>query len=234
MKILRSRPIIGEQIRSSFSAILKSCNMSIHRPTRKTFLLTLLTNAGISVRFNHNTLLFTFLVLFSTGSLADTVNFNLKNRAFFVGYTHLPVKSNASFSGSLLHHTDNGDLVSGRFHIEQNLYDVNTDFMGGIGARAVYVDAEQVDGGALALSGSLKYTPPQLSKISISTTIDYAPGVVSFMDLESFLEAKLTINYQLIDHAGAYIGARSVKMDFNQGKNATFDSGVFVGISVDL
>ena len=187
------------------------------------------------MRLNHNTLLFTFLILCSTGSLADTVNFNLKNRAFFVGYTHLPVKSNASFSGSLLHHTDNGDLVSGRFHIEQNLYDVNSDFTAGIGVRAVYVDAtKQIEGGALALSGSLKYAPPQNSKISISTVIDYAPGVVSFMDLEDFLEAKLTINYQLIDHASAYIGARSVKMDFNQGKTATFDSGVFVGISVDL
>lgn len=234
MKILRSRPIIGEQIRSSFSAILKSCNMSIHRPTRRTFLLTLLTNAGISVRFNHNTLLFTFLILCSTGSLADAVNFNLNNRAFFVGYSHLPVKSNASFSGSLLHHADNGDLVSGQFHIEQNLYDVNTDFVAGIGARAVYVDAKQVDGGALALSGSLKYMPPQNSKISISTVIDYAPEVVSFMDLEAFLEAKLTLNYQLIDHASAYLGARSVKMDFKQGKTTTFESGIFFGISVDL
>lgn len=193
------------------------------------------SNTGtFSVRFHHFATLFSSLILLSSSVLADTVNFNLNNDAFYIGYDHLPVKSNASFSGSFLHHTDNGDLVSGGFHIEQSLYDVNTNFMAGIGAKAAYVDAEGLDGGALALSGSLKYTPPKITKISISTTVHYAPEVVAFMDIEAFLDATLIINYQLIDHASAYIGARSIKFDVEPGKTTTFESGAFFGISIDI
>ena len=181
-----------------------------------------------------------FIVLLSvlftlTGnSWADNIDINLKNEAFFVEYSHYPVTSNAIFSGSLLHHTDNGDLISGRFRIEQSLYDVNTDFKAGIGARALYVDATNSSGGALALSGTLRYAFPQNNKIWISVLIDYAPQVVSFGDLENFYNGEFAFGYQLIDHANVYLGARYIRTDFERESSFILDRGVFFGISIDI
>ncbi|MBL4583293.1 MAG: hypothetical protein JKX83_01630 [Pseudomonadales bacterium] len=186
------------------------------------------------MRFNHLAIVYSFFILFSSSLLADAINFNLNDRAFFVEYSHLPDESNAVFSGSLLHHADNGDLISARFHIEQNLYDVNKNIIAGIGAKAVAIDANGFDGGALALSAYLKYKIPQNNKLSIASAFDYAPEVVSFIDLEGFFKAEFTIKYQLIDHASAYIGARSVRLDATANNKSTFESGAFFGISIDI
>ena len=186
------------------------------------------------MRFNFLAILSIALLTFTTGSSADNISFNLKNRAFALEYSHLPQEANATFSAELLHHSDNGDLFSGRFRIEQSLYDVNTDLKAGIGARALYVDVDSREGAAIALSGSLSYTFPKNTKFSVAANIDYAPSVVSFFDMEKFYESKFTASYQLIDHANAYIGARYVRTKFKQVNTAAFDSGAFFGISVDL
>lgn len=171
---------------------------------------------------------------FSTGSSADNISFNLKNRAFALEYSHLPQEANATFAAELLHHSDNGDLISGRFRIEQSLYDVNTNLKAGIGARALYVDVDSREGAAIALSGSLSYTFPENTKFSVAANLDYAPSVVSFFDMEEFYESKVTASYQLINHANAYIGARYVRTKFTQFNARPFDSGMFFGISIDL
>ena len=186
------------------------------------------------MRFYHLTVLLSALAVFTSDAQADNINFNLKNRAFSVEYSHQPMEANASFSGALLHHTDNGDMLSGRFRIEQSLYDLNTDLIAGIGARLLYIDANSIDGAALGLSASLRYNLPANDKFSFATTVDYAPGVVSFIDLEKFISAEATASYQLIDHANAFIGTRYIRTTFTGTDAVTFDSGVFFGISVDL
>ncbi|MBV1914341.1 MAG: YfaZ family protein [Pseudomonadales bacterium] len=174
------------------------------------------------------------LLTFAGSSRADKIDINLKNEAFFIEYSYLPVKSNAIFSGSLLHHTDNGDLVSGRFRVEQTLYDVNSDFKAGIGARVLYIDATSDSGGALALSGTVRYAFPQNDKIWIAAVIDYAPQVVSFGDLDNFYSGEFSFGYQLIDHANIYIGARYTRTDFEDDNSFIFDRGAVFGISIDI
>lgn len=106
--------------------------------------------------------------------------------------------------------------------------DVNVD--AGLGLRAVYIDGENEDGGALALSGKISARMPGIERLSLNLYGHYAPGALSFGDIDDYRELGLDLSYEVIKSASIYVGYREIVADVDPAGEIEADDGLHAGL----
>jgi hypothetical protein len=87
-------------------------------------------------------------------------------------------------------------------------------------------DSEPVDiqGGALAIGGQMRYVFPSSTPVAVLGEIFYAPEVTSISEWDRLLEYRVALELEVTPSARAYVGYRMLQVDFNsQGTNYDYD-----------
>lgn len=78
-----------------------------------------------------------------------------------------------------------------------------------------------IQGGAVAIGGQVRYVFPGSAPLAVLGEIFYAPEVTSLSEFDGLLEYRLALELEVTPSARAYIGYRVMEVDFN-----TFGSDV--------
>jgi len=172
------------------------------------------------------------LLVLSTRAMAVGVDLNVNSDAARLT-VDVPVPSNnLVVDGSWLHHQDNGNAASIAGHLTGSALS-GANVKAGIGLRLSWVSrdkGEEEDGTALGIGGFLKYTLPRYDRIAFGGSAYYAPGVLSFSDVDAFYEVSTWAGYSIIPDADVYLGWRAMKADFSEDGTSTIDVGLHIGV----
>jgi len=130
-----------------------------------------------------------------------------------------------------LHNDDRGDIIHAGMHLVDEAASGSDPLQAGLGIRAAFIDPDvsSVDGGAVALGGFVRYVIPQANRFHVGGHVYFAPGVVSFGDIDQYYEIGARVGYNVIRDADVYVGVRSTKVDFDGAGDLSFDSGLHLG-----
>jgi hypothetical protein len=180
-------------------------------------------------------LLLVIVLVVSPAAFSSEVDVNLNSDAARVTIVFPPIRDKLLLDASWLHHNDNGEVVSAGGHVSGFAAPGSDAVTVGLGARMHWVSRDKgrnEDGTALGLGGFLKYTLAAYDRISFGGHAYYAPGVVSFGDVEEFYDIDLWAGYSIIKDADVYLGWRSMKADFKGDGTVNMDTGLHAGFRV--
>jgi len=145
----------------------------------------------------------------------------------------VPVPSNnLALDASWMHHQNNGNAVSVAGHLTGSALS-GTNLKAGVGLRLSWVGrdkGEDEDGTTLGIGGFATYTLPRYDRIALGGSAYYAPGVLSFGDVDDFYEFSTWIGYSVVPAADVYVGWRTMKADFQEDGRSTLDNGLHIGL----
>jgi len=104
----------------------------------------------------------------------------------------------------------------------------------GLGLRAVYVDGENEDGGAIALGGKVTARLPGLERLSLNLYGYGAPSVISFGDIDKYYELGFDVGYEVIKNASIYVGYREIRADIDPRGKIKADDGFHAGLRLNF
>lgn len=175
------------------------------------------------------------LLAVSMQSLAGgSIDLSLANDSARLEYDATKVGSGLHVSASIMHHEDDGDLLSLGLHVV-DVREPNSPLYIGVGGRIFGFKNGDVDGGALGVGGFFRYQIPQVPSLSAAGYMYYAPSVVSFDNTENIADADLRIQYGLLPTARVYMGYRYSRYKL-EGVSKVFmlEEGVHLGLKVDF
>ncbi|GAB1257530.1 YfaZ family outer membrane protein [Aurantivibrio plasticivorans] len=107
------------------------------------------------------------------------------------------------------------------------------EISGSLGGKAMLIDADIVDGGALALGGEFRwYFHPE---ISLQVRGHLAPSVLSFGDVDRYRELGVHVAFDLIPNTHIYVGVKTAEAKFEGFKrDAEFQDGINIGFEMKL
>jgi hypothetical protein len=183
------------------------------------------------VRYSRICLASLLLAVLGAPAQAAEVDLSVNADAARLG-VGVPIGNNLLIDGSWLYHSDHGNVVSAGGHVTGAASGVDP-LWAGVGLRLSYIkndrDSEE-DGVALGMGGFVRYTLPQYDRISFGGSLYFAPGVLSFGDVDKFYEAGIWAGYSVIKDADVYLGWRKVEADFNDDGSKSMDSGLHIGL----
>ncbi|AOV17970.1 hypothetical protein BJI67_13690 [Acidihalobacter aeolianus] len=100
----------------------------------------------------------------------------------------------------------------------------------GVSAYAGSVDKPNVDVGAIALGGLVKYTIPYRMPMAVVLEGYYAPNITTFGQGKSFSDVSLDYQIEVTPGAKAYVGYRVLQTDLKNYGEYKFDNALHVGI----
>ncbi len=164
---------------------------------------------------------------------AHTLELAINRDAVALDFTSQIPKSALNVGGGLLHHDDNGDAFYASAFVADNVNKQN-GILAGVGARYYFVDADEIDqdGTALALGGFLDWDIPGVPNLSLRGDLYYAPDVLSFGEIETYVDGSIRLQYRLIEQAWIHGGYRRAKASPEEGHDVNIDEGGFFGILV--
>jgi hypothetical protein len=173
-------------------------------------------------------------LLLCTGAIADELDLSFNSDAIRAIYTRDFQSNELTWDAGIIHHTDNGYVVTGSLFISGLASDGNSPLQAGLGARTGLVDGDDSGqtGVPLAVGGYLKYTLPNFDRISIRADGWYAPDVLSIKDLDKYEDYTIRVAYNLLRNADVYVGARYVKAEFDNDSEQHFDTGMNIGMNL--
>ncbi len=111
----------------------------------------------------------------------------------------------------------------------------------GVGAKAYLgvldgPDAAKIDvnGGAIAIGGKIRYVFPSAAPVAILGELFYAPEVTSISDFDELVEFRLAVELEITPSARAYIGYRKLEVTFNDNSDYEFDDEAHVGVRFEF
>ena len=101
----------------------------------------------------------------------------------------------------------------------------------GVGIKSVFAD----DFIAIPLSAKLIYTLPfyNVPTTSLSTSLAYAPSILSFRDAESYTEFRAEADMEVVTNIHLFTGYRNIKTE-NDTNDLTFNNGFYGGIKLNF
>ena len=173
-------------------------------------------------------------VLLCTNAVAGELDLSFNSDAFRFIYVHELASNDLAWDAGLLNNSDKGFVLHGSLYLTGLASDGTNPLQAGIGGRVGLVDGDSSGqtGAPLALGGYVKYTFPQLNRLSIRADAYYAPDVLTTKDLDKYEDYTLQVSYNILKEADLYIGARYVKGEFSNNTTATFDNGMNVGANI--
>ena len=185
-------------------------------------------------------------------ALAGDLDLNLNDDAARLNYAWPARNDQLELQAGWLHHQDRGEVGHFGLHLVDIASSGANPLTAGIGGRVVYVDSEpfidpnvvtipedppvfiDASGFGLAIGGFVRYSLKKYNRIGLGGHVYFAPDVTSFGDAEQFLEASVFVSYNALRNADVYLGARSIRVDFDSGVDITMDTGLHVGIRLSF
>ncbi|NKF24175.1 YfaZ family outer membrane protein [Solimonas marina] len=179
------------------------------------------------------------LMLASASASAESLNFGLSSDSFRFGLTgplsRVIQGAQGQYDlGYLQRRTDGDDAYAVHagvlFTGDAGLRDL--DLTAGVGLRGVYVGGDGNDGGAIAPGLQFDLRVPGYDRIGLTGYGYYAPGVVSFNDIDSYRDVGAALSYEINRNAAVSVGWRNVRLGIDHGPNVTLDSGFYGAIGL--
>lgn len=106
------------------------------------------------------------------------------------------------------------------------------DAAAGLGARLLYIGADDDSGGAVALGGQFEARLPELDRVGFTGQAWYAPSATTFGEMDEYLELGGAIEYQVIRDSDAfiYLGYRNINISTEEADDITVESGLRFGL----
>jgi len=177
------------------------------------------------------------VLLTSTVHAGGSLDLSLADEMLRASYDATKVGSGLHVSADLLHHTNDGDIVSLGAHVV-DVRNEDTDLYIGVGGKlyafATRGDAD-VSGGGLGLGGFFRYRLPGAPDVSLAGYAYYAPPVVSVSDAENLFDGDIRLQYSLIPTARVYAGYRytSIKIE-DVSDRLELGDGAHLGLKIDF
>ena len=184
------------------------------------------------MRHNLNRLiLVTSLLLASSHLYSHTLDLSLNNKAVFLDWTTQLPDTELNLGAGVLHHQDNGDVYFANIFVADNV-NKQAAILAGVGGRVYYMDADKTDdsGTAVGLGGFINWEIPTVPNLSLRSDFYYAPDVLSFDEVERYLDFSARVQYRIIEQAWLYVGYRNAEIKPTQGSNQTMDEGGHLGL----
>lgn len=177
------------------------------------------------------TLFFPFL--FSNVATASQVDLDINDETVHIAIASQPSRKNLNLSASILHHEDDGDVYAiGAF--VQSPINNRQDLHGALGGRLYYMDADGPDGYGLGLGGEIGFKIPQITDLSLHAELYYAPKVLTFNDVDRFIDTSIRLKYRVLEQGSIYVGYRKQEVDIEHGDKTDIDKGAHIGISLQF
>jgi len=111
----------------------------------------------------------------------------------------------------------------------------------GVGAK-VYVGALEgpgsgsidVDGGAVAIGGNIRYVFPGNAPLAILGEAFYAPEVTNISDFDGLFEYRIALELEVTPSARAYIGYRKLEIKFSDDIDYEVDDAAHIGVRFEF
>ena len=171
--------------------------------------------------------------IYPNASTASQINLDINDETVHVAFASQPSRKDLNLSASLLHHEDDGDVYSiGAF--VQSPINNRQDLHGALGGRLYYMDADGPDGYGLGLGGEIGFKIPQIPDLSLHAELYYAPKVLTFNDVDRFIDTSIRIKYRVLEQGSIYLGYRKQEVDIEHGGKVDIDKGGHIGISLQF
>jgi hypothetical protein len=173
-------------------------------------------------------------VLIWTGSppFAEVIDINVSGEAVRLTYIAEFEARGLDLDFGWLHNEDDGDVGA----VGLQVVDIGGEATGpwsvGLGGQLFYVTTDADDGSGLGLGGHAGYRPRRLQRFEVAAYVFYAPSVISFGDVEEYLDAGLTAGFWVMPRGKIYLGAREVRVDFEERSSVTIDHGLHAGLRI--
>lgn len=173
-------------------------------------------------------------VLLCNSAAAGEIDFSFNSDAFRIFYIHDFASNDLQSDFGYLYNDDDGWVANASLYLTGFASDGENPLQAGIGGRTGWVDGDssKQTGVPVAVGGYLKYTFPNLNRLSIRGEGWFAPDILSFGDLEKYQDYTIKLGYNVLKQADVYIGWRYVKGDFEERPSVEFDDGFNLGFSI--
>jgi len=110
----------------------------------------------------------------------------------------------------------------------------------GVGAKAYAgtlngeSDKVDIDGGAIAIGGRMRYIFPSSTPVAVLGEVFYAPEVTSISEFDGLLEYRVDLELEVTPSARAYVGYRKLEVSYNNDNNYDVDNEAHVGVRFEF
>lgn len=104
----------------------------------------------------------------------------------------------------------------------------------GLGARMQYIDADNAEGGSLALGGQARLKLLQADRLRFNASLWYGPDASTFGDFDEYTEFSASVGYEVLHDAELYLGYRQIEVGIDGGPDVDLEDGAHVGIRLQF
>lgn len=111
----------------------------------------------------------------------------------------------------------------------------------GVGAKAYLGTLEgpnsvslDVDGGAIAIGGRVRYVFPGSAPLAVLGEAFYAPEVTSISDFDGLVEYRLALELEVTPSARAYVGYRRLEVTYARDIDYEVDDAAHLGVRFEF
>lgn len=165
---------------------------------------------------------------------ASELDLNISNKSINLQFNTEPpfsVANNSKFEvGAGYIYREGGTKIANLdFHALGQTVLVNMPTTVLIGARAIYFDEDEGDGGGLALGGGAHVKIPQVPGMGVKATGHIAPQITSFGEAERILRTDIRATYRVIQNADIYAGYRAIRARLEDSGSQSVDENIHIG-----
>lgn len=91
-----------------------------------------------------------------------------------------------------------------------------------------------IDGGAIAIGGRIRYLFPGSAPLAVLGEAYYAPEVTNIADFDGLIEFRIALELEVTPSARAYIGYRKLEVTFNDNVDYEVDDEAHVGVRFEF
>ena len=170
----------------------------------------------------------------SPAMAGGSLDISLADTTARVGWDATRMDTGMHLNLAALHESDQGDVISGGVHVV-DVRNPNSDLYIGVGANAYGIFTDDNDGAAIGVGGFARYNFPFNRNFGVSGHAYYAPPVVSFSDVNNFVDADVRLVFNILPTAHLYSGFRmtSVSFDDQSGRHKIGD-GLHLGLKLNF
>jgi hypothetical protein len=110
----------------------------------------------------------------------------------------------------------------------------------GVGAKAYAGTLEgesgnlNVDGGAIAIGGRIRYVFPGSTPVAVLGEVFYAPEVTNISEFDGLHEYRFDIELEVTPSARAYVGYRQLEVTYNNDVDYEVDDEAHIGVRFEF
>ncbi len=178
------------------------------------------------------------LLAASTTSVAGALDINLNNDSVRLALSWMTSPSPNSLEGeaALYYNTDDYYVGTLGVRVVGETGRQGNPFEAGVGGKLIAITSsndDNLDAMVLGLGFGLRYYPATINRLAFGGQVHYAPAIVSFGDVNNVFEGILTVEYQVLPQAFAYVGYRLLKVEReDNGDTQDLDEGAHIGMRI--